>query len=121
MTSQEIPLHGGNVSTVVRVGDTVRRNAGPWTPSVHALLRHLEYVGFTGSPRALGMDSRNREVLSYLEGSAGSTRSPRTGSPTRHWSPSPPCCGCSTTRNTVSSRRRTRSGGRSGRRPRTPR
>ncbi len=71
MTSQEIPLHGGNVSTVVRVGDTVRRNAGPWTPSVHALLRHLEYVGFTGAPRALGMDERNREVLSYLEGECG--------------------------------------------------
>ena len=71
MTSQEIPLHGGNVSTVVRVGDTVRRNAGPWTPAVHALLRHLEYVGFTGAPRALGMDERNREVLSYLEGECG--------------------------------------------------
>ncbi|MFC0005856.1 phosphotransferase [Micromonospora siamensis] len=71
VTAQEIPLHGGNVSTVVRVGDTVRRNAGPWTPSVHALLRHLEYVGFTGAPRALGMDERNREVLSYLEGECG--------------------------------------------------
>jgi hypothetical protein len=22
-------------------GDTVRRNAGPWTPAVHLLLRHL--------------------------------------------------------------------------------
>ena len=61
MTSQEIPLHGGNVSTVVRVGDTVRRNAGPWTPSVHALLRHLEYVGFTGAPRALPY--RSNEAL----------------------------------------------------------
>ncbi|WP_416900672.1 ammonium transporter [Micromonospora echinospora] len=71
MTAQEIPLHGGNVSTVVRVGDTVRRNAGPWTPAVHALLRHLEYVGFTGAPRAYGMDERNREVLSYLEGECG--------------------------------------------------
>lgn len=69
--AQEIPLRGGNVSTVVRVGDTVRRNAGPWTPSVHALLRHLESVGFTGAPRALGMDERNREVLSYLEGECG--------------------------------------------------
>lgn len=69
--AREIPLRGGNVSTVVRVGDTVRRNAGPWTPSVHALLRHLEYVGFTGAPRALGMDERNREVLSYLEGECG--------------------------------------------------
>ena len=35
----EIPLGGGNVSGgVVRIGDTVRRPAGPWTPAVHALL-----------------------------------------------------------------------------------
>lgn len=69
---QEIPLRGGNVSTVVRVGNTVRRNTGPWTPSVHALLRHLERVGFTGAPRVLGVDEHNREVLSYVEGECGS-------------------------------------------------
>ncbi|WP_406474882.1 hypothetical protein [Streptomyces platensis] len=34
---EEQPLAGGNVSAgVVRVGDTVRRPAGPWTPAVHA-------------------------------------------------------------------------------------
>jgi hypothetical protein len=38
----EVPLGGGNMSSgVVRVGDTVRRPAGPWTPAVHALLTHL--------------------------------------------------------------------------------
>lgn len=67
----EIPLRGGNVSTVVRVGETVRRNAGPWTPTVHALLRHLERAGFTGSPRVLGMDERGREVLSFVAGECG--------------------------------------------------
>src|SRR2546423_2162837 len=72
VTQQEIPLIGGNTSTVVKVGDTVRRNVGPWTPAVHALLRHLQYVGFTGAPRALGIDERNREVLSYLAGECGS-------------------------------------------------
>ena len=72
MTHPEIPLLGGNTSTVVRVGDTVRRNAGPWTPAVHSLLRHLERVGFTGAPRALGIDERGREVLSYVEGACGS-------------------------------------------------
>src|SRR5438045_1578734 len=72
VTQQEIPLIGGNTSTVVRVGDTVRRNVGPWTPAVHALLRHLEYIGFTGAPRVLGFDERGREVLSYLEGECGS-------------------------------------------------
>src|SRR3954462_3402088 len=71
VTQQEIPLLGGNTSPVVRAGDPVRRNIGPWTPAVHALLRHLEYVGFTGSPRALGIDERGREGLSYLQGECG--------------------------------------------------
>src|SRR5260221_6573384 len=60
----EIPLAGGNMSSgVVRVGDTVRRPAGPWTPAVHALLAHLHAVGFDGAPRPLGVDERGREVL----------------------------------------------------------
>lgn len=33
-----ISLAGGNMQPVVRVGDTVRRVAGEWTPAVHALL-----------------------------------------------------------------------------------
>jgi hypothetical protein len=33
---------GGNLNDAVRVGGTVRRRAGPWTPAVHALLRFLE-------------------------------------------------------------------------------
>lgn len=56
------------MNEVVRVGDTVRRTAGPWTPAVHALLRHLEDAGFAESPRVLGLDDRGREVLSYLPG-----------------------------------------------------
>ncbi|TMD54628.1 MAG: aminoglycoside phosphotransferase family protein, partial [Chloroflexi bacterium] len=38
----EEPFFGGNMSDATRVGDTVRRRAGPWTPAVHALLRFLE-------------------------------------------------------------------------------
>ena len=34
-------LAGGNLNEVVRVGDTVRRPTGPWTPAVHALLHHF--------------------------------------------------------------------------------
>ncbi|MBB5868430.1 hypothetical protein F4553_001809 [Allocatelliglobosispora scoriae] len=56
---------------VVRVGDTVRRPALPWTPTVHELLRHLESVGFEAAPRALGIDEQGREVLTYLEGDSG--------------------------------------------------
>ena len=51
----EVPLTGGDMTTVVRVGDTVRRTAGPWTPSVHALLRHLRAEGFTQVPKPRGL------------------------------------------------------------------
>jgi Phosphotransferase enzyme family len=65
----EEPLLGGNATAgVVRVGDTVRRPAGPQTPAVHALLSHLHAVGFDGAPRPLGIDERGREVLSFLPG-----------------------------------------------------
>src|SRR5436309_15761170 len=64
----EVVLHGGNTNTVVRVGDTVRRTAGAWTPTVHALLRHLEATGFDAAPRALGLDAQRREMLTFMEG-----------------------------------------------------
>jgi hypothetical protein len=70
-SDREIPLAGGNVSTVVRVGGTVRRVAGPHTPAVHAVLRHLEVAGFDAAPRALGYDRQGREVLSYVDGEVG--------------------------------------------------
>ncbi len=66
---EEEPLVGGNThAVVVRLGDTVRRPTGPWTPGVHALLRHLERKGFPSAPRVLGVDERGREVLTFLEG-----------------------------------------------------
>lgn len=66
----ERPL-GGNLNDAVQVGDTVRRRAGPWTPAVHALLRHLERAGFE-APRPLGMDGHGREILAFIEGEAHS-------------------------------------------------
>jgi len=69
VSSTELPLNGGNMTTgVVRVGDTVRRPAGPWTPAVHALLRHLGEVGFDGSPRSLGIDDEGRHVVEWIDG-----------------------------------------------------
>jgi hypothetical protein len=56
---------------VVRIGDTVRRPQHPWSPTIHSLLRHLESVGFPYSPRLLGVDAEDREVLTYIEGAAG--------------------------------------------------
>jgi hypothetical protein len=37
----EVRLAGGSVGGAVRVGGTVRRPTGPWTPAVHALLDQL--------------------------------------------------------------------------------
>jgi Phosphotransferase enzyme family len=67
----EIPLAGGNVTPVVRVGDTVRRIPGPWSPAVHRLLDHLAARGFEGAPRFLGLDTQGREVLSFIAGEVG--------------------------------------------------
>lgn len=67
-TGSEERLPGGRNSGSVRVGSTVRRATGDETPAVHALLSHLEAVGFDGAPRVLGIDERGREVLTYLEG-----------------------------------------------------
>lgn len=65
----EITLVGGEVTDgVVRKGDTVRRPLSPNSPLVHALLRHLESVGFAGAPRFLGIDAAGREVLTFVPG-----------------------------------------------------
>jgi hypothetical protein len=61
-------LIGGNVSDVVRVGQTVRKPAGPHTAAVEAFLRHLHATGFGGAPRTLGLDERGRHVLEYVPG-----------------------------------------------------
>lgn len=75
---KEIQLDGGtcNRGLVVRVGDTVRRPQAARSPAVHALLRHLEHVGFEGAPRYLGQDEYGREVLSYVEGDAATAPYP---------------------------------------------
>jgi hypothetical protein len=70
--SSEEPLFGGLVNgRVVRVGDTVRRQAGPWTPSIQALLAHLQAKNFP-APRPLGIDDAGREIVSWLPGTASS-------------------------------------------------
>lgn len=64
----EVPLPGGNVGGAVRVGDTVRRPTGPWTPAVHELLDFLADAGLPRIPRVLGVDDRGREILTFLPG-----------------------------------------------------
>lgn len=62
-------MHHGEV---YRRGDVVIRDTGPWAGTVHALLRHLEDVGFGGTPRLVGagFDERGRETLVYIVVSA---------------------------------------------------
>ncbi len=44
------------------------RRPQPAAPYVRDLLRHLERRGWPGAPRWLGVDDRDREVLSFLDG-----------------------------------------------------
>lgn len=67
------------MTRVVRVGDTVRRGTGPWTPTVHAYLRHLEARGFGGAPRVLGIDGEGREILTFVAGEVPSSSAWKPG------------------------------------------
>jgi hypothetical protein len=60
-------LSGGNMNVVERSGDTVLRQAGPWTPTVHRYLDYLSLAGIDWAPRALGIEGE-RERLSFIEG-----------------------------------------------------
>lgn len=55
------------MNAVERRGDTVLRNAGPWTPTVHRYLRYLRTAGIDWAPQPLGMDD-DRERLSFVAG-----------------------------------------------------
>ncbi|MGJ9414263.1 phosphotransferase [Aeromicrobium sp. CF4.19] len=66
--SDDVEHLPGAVGGVLRVGRTVRRPTGPWTPAVHGLLDHLAEAGLGGLPRLQGLDEEGREVLSYVEG-----------------------------------------------------
>lgn len=66
--SEEEALPGGSVGGATRVGRTVRRPTGPWTPAVHELLGYLRDQQLRGIPDVLGVDDQGRESLSYLEG-----------------------------------------------------
>jgi hypothetical protein len=48
----------------------VYRPHAPWTPTVHALLRHLHDVGYRGSPRLVGagIDTAGRQQIGYIDG-----------------------------------------------------
>ncbi len=62
----ELSLPGGNVNSVVRVGDTVRRP--PSSAFTRELLGLFERHGWRGSPRFMGVDELGREILSFVDG-----------------------------------------------------
>jgi len=64
----EVPLPGGNTTGALLIDGVVHKRASRWTPTVHAVLRHLEDAGFDAAPRALGFDDQGREMLTYLAG-----------------------------------------------------
>jgi len=72
-SDEEAALSGGGRTAVYRRGQIVVRETGPWSATVHTLLRHLEEVGFAGSPRVVGsgFDEGARETLTYIEGESG--------------------------------------------------
>src|SRR3954453_13029220 len=57
----------GQSGGVERVGRTVRRPTGPWTPAVHEFLRYLAAEGLRGVPTVEGVEG-NHEILSYVPG-----------------------------------------------------
>jgi hypothetical protein len=63
-------VQGGHGSASVRrAGDTVVRAAGPWTPSVHRLLRHVAPLLPYDVPVPLGV-ADGSETLTWVEGLA---------------------------------------------------
>jgi hypothetical protein len=63
-------LAGGySGTTVVRVGDTVRKWRAGDGSYVRSVLKHLERsASFAGAPRFLGLDDQGREILTFIAG-----------------------------------------------------
>lgn len=72
----EVPLQvsgSGTQPSNARLRDgVVYREAGPWSSTVLALLRHLEDAGLAGAPRVAGSGfaADGREMLSYVPGTS---------------------------------------------------
>lgn len=62
--SEHLPGQSGGVE---RVGRTVRRPMGPWTPAVHEFLGYLAEAGLRGIPTVEGTDATH-EILTYVPG-----------------------------------------------------
>lgn len=76
MEPGEVALTGGNMGTVTRLDDEVRRQAGPWTANVHRLLDAYADAGIAGTPRPLGFTADGRERLTFLPGTVANEPTP---------------------------------------------
>ena len=52
----------------LRIGETIRKPSGPWTPTVQAMLRHLRDASLDSVPEPLGTDEEGRESMSFIPG-----------------------------------------------------
>jgi hypothetical protein len=109
-SSEPLAAAEGGPSQVVRHGDTILRPAQPWTPTIHALLRHLEAVGFAGAPGWSATATTDRATKCSPTSRARS--STRTHGAMRQSGASGGCCASSTTPPQASAPRRRRSGSR---------
>jgi Phosphotransferase enzyme family len=72
----EVPLEawgsGTQPSNARRREGVVYREAGPWSSTVLALLRHLDQAGFAGAPQVIGsgLTPDGREMVSYVPGAS---------------------------------------------------
>jgi hypothetical protein len=62
-------FNDGNMTDVVRQGNTVVRQCGAWSHANHAVLKHLETVGFPGAPRLLSVEGAE-ETLTFVPGTS---------------------------------------------------
>lgn len=67
VAEQEI-VGRGSMGRLWVVGDTVRRERGPHSDTIAALLQHLQRREYPYSPRYLGVDEHGRDVLSRVPG-----------------------------------------------------
>ncbi len=68
----ETVLTGGGRTRVVRRGEIVHRDSGPWSATVLDLLRYLAGEGFAAAPQVVepGFDPAGNETLTFVEGTS---------------------------------------------------
>lgn len=64
-------MPGGTMGEVRRIGTTVRRPSGPWTPRVQERMRALRDRGLTFVPQPYGLDATGAESVEFVDGDVG--------------------------------------------------